>query len=140
MLLLSSIPRRKRFRISIRAVFIVVTGIATYTASILFEEKLYLWAAIPAVLILIMAIIDFVLGDVLTEKRYPVRTEAILGNYENKVQNVHNQLLGQLDAAIKSLKGCDPTKVNGTLHLLVELFSPRDDSSDHAFVQVTRAC
>lgn len=135
--MLSSIPRRKRFRISIRAAFIIIGATAAYAASILFEENLYFWATVPALAILAAAIVEFVFGDVLTEKRYPARTESILENYENKVQNVHNQLLAQLNSAIQSLKGCDPTKVNGTLHLLVELFSPTDDSSEHAFLQIT---
>lgn len=137
MRLWSSIPRRKRFRISIRAAFLLVGVIATYAATILFGKNLYYWAILPTVLILIAAIVEFVFGDVITEQRYPARTETLLNNYETKVKNVHNQLLRQLNSAIQSLEGCYTNKVNGTLHLIVELFSPSGDSSHNAFVQIT---
>jgi len=135
--LLSSITRRKRFRISIRAASLIAGAFATYAVSVLFEEQFYFLAIIPTFIILTAAIVEFVFGDVWTENRYPTRTEATLENYENKVQNVHNSLLAQLNTAIQSLKGCDLSKVNGTLHLLVELFSPTDDLSEHAYVQIT---
>jgi hypothetical protein len=114
-----------------------VGAIAAYAASVLFGESLYYWAIIPTGLILVAAIIEFVFGDVLTEQRYPTRTEALLNNYETKIKNVHNQLLMQLNSAIQSLDGCDKDKLNATLHLLVELFSPLDSQSQNAFVQIT---
>ncbi len=65
----SSIPRRKRYRIKIRAVILIVGVAATYTASVFFEENLYWWAILPTIVILIAAVVEFVLADVLTEKR-----------------------------------------------------------------------
>ena len=131
------ISPRKRFRISIRAAFLVIAGVAAFAASVLIQEKLYWWATLPTLVVLVAAIVEFVFGDVLTERLYPARTEAILQNYESKLRNVHDQLLAQLNLAIQSLRGCDTNRVNGTLHLLVDLFSATGESSEHAFVQIT---
>lgn len=133
----SSIPRRRRFRIFIRGISLIGGVLAAFVASILFEEKLYWWATLPTLIVLFAAIVEFVVGDILTERKFPARTEAILERYGEKLRDVHDELLSQLRLAIQSLRGCDANKVNGTVHLVVELFSALGDASEDAFVQIT---
>ena len=129
--------RRQKFRLKIRAGALVVGFGAALATSILISEHYYWWASVPAALVLLASVVEFVFGDAVTEQQYPARTAAILESYESRIQNVHNQLLEQLGFAIESLRGCDIQKVNGTLHLVVQLYSPTSNDLEDAFVQIT---
>jgi hypothetical protein len=100
-------------------------------------EKLHVWALLPTLFILIAALIEFFLGDFLTEKRFPSRTERMLNTYQQKVFNLHNTLLENLQSVISSLRSCDLQQVNATLHLLVNVYSSHDHEQKPAFFQIT---
>jgi GAF domain-containing protein len=131
------IPRRRRFRLSIRAVAIVLAAIFTYWASWCFETDKFLQALIPSSLLLLVAAFEFLFGDVLTERRFPAHTEEILQRYRDRSQRHYDELVRHIDKARTSLNGCDPREVSGTIHLLIETYSAIDDRPDFAFVQLT---
>lgn len=134
------LPRRRIYRLRLRAAFLASGLIAAFVTSILLEEKAYVWAIMPAVLVMTATLAEFVLADALTERRYPARTEEILDKLEANVLVVHDQIIASIDGAIDTLRGCDRSKVSGTFHLLVELYSSAEEESEWepALVQVTK--
>lgn len=137
MMIAPNLPRRKRFRLLLRVLFLALGSIAAFIASILLEEKAYAYAVVPASFVLVAAFLEFVLADVLAERLYPARTARLLETLEANLRGIHDELLGSIARAIESLSECDKNMVSGTFHLLVELFSPTGEGSVPALVQVT---
>lgn len=133
----ADISPRRRFRALLRSVFIVVGVVAAFVGEILLEEHKYWWAALPAVIVLGATLAEFVLGDLLTERRFPSKTASILDNLESKLRNVHDQIRNRIGELIASLPACDRQRVSGTLHLAIELYSPLDEEPEKALVQIT---
>ncbi len=133
----SDMPTRKKFRLRLRAVFLVTGVSAAFISSVLLQEKEYSWAILPASFVLLASFAEFVLADILTESRYPARTVRILDKLEANVRRFHGRIRDSIGKAIQSLRACDKTKVSGTLHLKVELYPPSGDESEPALVQVT---
>jgi hypothetical protein len=134
---ISDPPRRKRFRLWLRVVLLAVGILAAFASSILVQEREYQLAAIPICLVLLASLAEFVLADILTESLYPARTAAILEKLEANLLTYHDRIRKSIDGAIQSLRACDTTRVSGTLHLKVELYSSSGDESELALVQVT---
>jgi GAF domain-containing protein len=134
---LPHLNEREKFRALLRAGAITIAAISTFVASVLFQESMYYWAALPSVFVLLSLLGEFIVADVITEEKYPARTSAILEAYEKKALSLQDPLLTLIQQAIGSLNACDNASVNGTLHLIVELFSPLDDKPTTAFVQLT---
>jgi hypothetical protein len=128
---------RKKFRLKLRAAFILVGVIAAYVTSLLMEQHLFCWSIVPAIFVLLATMGEFVAGDILTESRYPARTMALLAKLEGNLQEYHDRIRESIDRAIGSLKACDSARVSGAFHLVVELYSTDGDESEQALLQVT---
>ena len=137
MISFSDVPRRMRFRLTLRASCVGSGIIAGFIASILIHEEQYYWAILPASFVLLAALLEFVLADILTESRYPARTKAILDKLEVNLRKFHDPIVEAIDRGIQTLRGCDRTKVSGAFHLKVNLYSPSADEEEPALVQVT---
>jgi len=131
------LPARKRFRLILRAIFITVGVVGAFVTSALLENKAFTWAIVPASFVLLASMAEFVLADVLTERRYPASTEGLLQRLEANLRGVHDPLLDSISGAIQSLRACDIRRVSGTFHLKVELYSQDGDEAEPALVQVT---
>lgn len=136
MRLLESVPRRRRFRILLRFGFLTIGFIAGFFVAVLTGEKLYALAVIPAIIVFLVSIGEFILADVITEKRYPAQTEKILTSMEERIPRIERELVGVLDSVRRGLKGCDVGRVRATLHVKVSVYSPVDERQEDAFVQV----
>jgi hypothetical protein len=136
MRLLESVPRRRRFRILLRFGFLTGGFIAGFFVAVLTGEKLYGLAGIPAIIVFLASIGEFILADVITEKRYPAQTEKILTSMEDRIPGIERELTGVLDSVKSGLRGCDVRQVSATLHVKVSVYSPIDERPEDAFVQV----
>jgi hypothetical protein len=137
LLQLKELSDRKRFRLGLRAAFISVGVVAAYLTSLLLERGSYHWSVVPAVLVLLASIAEFVIADILTESIYPARTQALLDRLEANLQEYQERIRQSVDRSIGSLKACDTARVSGTFHLVVELYSVDSPGSEEALVQVT---
>jgi hypothetical protein len=79
-----NISPRKRFRTKIRIGFIVSAALLTYWISYLFEEHKYGCAVIPFSLILLISLAEFVVADILTDRRYPKEQKLFLINLKQE--------------------------------------------------------
>lgn len=131
------LPQRKLFRGTLRVVFIVIGVFAAYFASICFEEGQYRTAIYPTAIIVLVSILEFVLADIITEARYPVRTATILERLNRNLAEVHGQIRDRMAEGIAAMHGCDQSCISATLHLVVEIYSALDDQPVSALLQVT---
>jgi GAF domain-containing protein len=132
------LPRRKKFRLEMRAIFLTIGIIAAFVTSILLKKEVYVWAGLFTFVFLLTSLAEFVLADVLTEKRYPSQTENILEKLEDHLQGVQYQILNCIGKSIESMRGCDKSRISGTFHLVVDIYSQRGDDSEPALVQLTQ--
>jgi len=134
---LVDVPPRKRFRLGLRA-FLILAGIAgALAASILVEENHYVWALLATLLVSVAALAEFVLADVVTERLYPASTATILEKLESNLRTYHDRIVESIGKAIDSLASCDKTKVSGTVHLKVDLYSQSGGELEPGLVQIT---
>jgi hypothetical protein len=110
--------------------------VAGYLTSLLIERDCGLWSLVPAVFVLLAALAEFVLADILTESKYPARTQVLLEKLDRNLQEYHVRIRQSIDHAIRSLSACDSTRVSGTFHLVVELYSADGDESEEALLQI----
>jgi hypothetical protein len=134
--LLGSVPRRRQFRILLRFGFLTVGFFAGFLVGVFMEEKLYGIAACIAAIVFLASVGEFVLADVITERRYPRQTEKILASMELRIPAIEKQLAEELDYIKNGLRGCDVREVSATLHVKVSVYSPVDERPEDAFVQV----
>jgi GAF domain-containing protein len=137
MVRLRDIPSRKWFRLRCRGYAFIVAAFAGFFASVLIEEKQYPTAAVFAVFVLLAAVAEFVLADILTEEIYPAKTQTLLGRLQDNLRLYHDHIRASIGRAIEDLAGCDKAKISGTFHLVVELYRVTGDGTDEALVQVT---
>jgi hypothetical protein len=135
-LLRAELSDRKRFRLKLRAVFIFIGVVAGYLTSLLLEQHFYYWSLIPAVLLIVAAFAEFVFADILTESKYPARTQALLDKLDRNLQEYHERIRQSIDRAIRSLNACDNSRVSGTFHLVVELYVGDGHESEEALLQI----
>lgn len=135
-MLWSAVPKRRRLRLGLRALFLILGLIGAYATSVLVQEKCYWWGGLTTGLVILTAIAEFVLADILTDRIYPVRTQAVLERLENDLRGYHDRIRGAIERCIQSLAACNHTAVSGTFHLKVDLYSPYNDEAEQALVQV----
>jgi hypothetical protein len=131
-----SCSKRRRFRLALRAIFLAFGLVSGYVASILVQERFYFWGILPIGLLVLSALAEFVVADILTETLYPTRTQAILDRLEENLRAYHDRIRDAIDRSIQSLSGCNRIAVSGTFHLRVELYSSYDDAAERALLQV----
>jgi len=136
MLSLPELPKPTKFRLLLRCIAVIVGVFAAFIASVLVQENLYMWAVLPTTILLLAALGEFVLADVLTEKLYPATTAAILSRLEENLRGYHDRIRDSIARAIGSLKGCDRSQISGTFHLKVDVFITLGGVSEPALVQV----
>lgn len=130
-------PSGSQMRIMLRIVAIVVAVAAGYGFTLLMEEKKYAWAIIPALCILFASVLEFVIGDIFVENKYPSETQRRLKRLENQIGTATLQeISSQLQGTIEQLSPCDKTAVSATVHLLVEISPPPYRTRARALLQL----
>lgn len=134
---LPEISDRKKFRLKLRVTSIVIGVIAAYLTSLLLERSDYWWSLLPAAFVLFASLAEFVVADILTESKYPARTQALLDDLDENLQEYHDRIRRSIEHAIGSLQACDSRRVSGTFHLVVDLYSSDGNGAEEALLQVT---
>jgi len=134
-----NISPRKKFRAKLRIAFIVLAAVSTYFISYLFEEQEYCWAIIPFSLILLISIAEFVVADIITDRKYPRKTEMILDRLEAKIADCENHMRHIIDGIINQLNTNKKDDISGTFHLKVDLYYDTFlDDTETALVQLIK--
>jgi len=138
--LLRGIPRRQRYRVYARVGTILAAAAAAYIFSVLVQERHYLWALIPALVLAVASIAEFVVTDLLLDKRFPPESAALLERLQQKLITtpIHDEIVSALNSCVGGFHGCDPSKISSTLHLRVDVLSEADSEVVPSLVQVAR--
>lgn len=131
--------RRKRFRMFFRLTTILIATIATWGASILFEERLYGWALVVMIIIFFVSIIEFIVADIVTEYKFPKQTVNILEKLESRLHDYDQHISTAISEVIKKMEGVKQEIISGTFHLEIDKYLDNDtDETENALVQVTK--
>jgi hypothetical protein len=136
MLTLPTLAKPAKFRLTLRGAFLLFGAAAAFTASVFSELHSFGWAGLFAAFVLLAALGEFVVADVLSEKLYPTSTANILRKLEQDLSLYYDRINHSIDGAIASLSGCDRSVVSGTFHLRVLLYSATASALEEALVQV----
>jgi hypothetical protein len=106
--------------------------------SLLIQQQIYVFSAIPFVIVLAATLSEFVFADILAEHRYPYTTELKLLQIEQKLGiSAAHQVQEKLRRTIDSLSACDKTLVSAVVHLVIDLMPTADSSERRGLMQVT---
>ncbi|MEV8357665.1 GAF domain-containing protein [Microbacterium sp. NPDC076895] len=115
-----------------------MAAVAAYFFALLVQENRYEWALIPAVILAAASIAEFVVTDLLLDKRFPPRSAALLERLQQKLITtpIHNEIVSALNSCVSGFHGCDPSKISSTLHLRVDVLSEEDSETVPSLIQV----
>lgn len=138
--LLRGMSRRKRYRVFARLGTILAAAVAAYAFSLLIQERSYLWALVPAVVLAIASLAEFVVTDLLLDKRFPPESAALLERLQQKLTttSIHDEIVSALNSCVSGFRGCDPSKISSTLHLCIDVISDTGSEAVPSLVQVAR--
>jgi hypothetical protein len=137
-LLKVGIRSNTRYRRVMRVTFLVFGLIAAFFVSILVEEAEYVFASLVLILVILLALLEFVYADSIADKSFPFETERKLELMEQEFGAGAINLISQkLKTAINEFKGCDTSLVSSTVHILTEVNSYSGERSRLGLLQLT---
>lgn len=128
--------KRKRRRFLYRGLSILIGFVALFFMTLLMELNKFYLAAIPGVLALLAAVFEFIVAEVLVERKYPSRTEKIIQAIDEKLEDLSSKLIGVILETIKEFEACNREMINATIHLKVETFVSDGDGKVDSFLQI----
>lgn len=132
------IRTRRQFRLTLRAIAIIIGACSGYAIALLLLKPLVLLSVIPFIILLFSSFFEFILADLITEHSYPFDTEKKLDLLERKLGDRAVQSISQkLERVITSFKACDQSKISGTVHLKVELAPSPEEKLRYGLLQLT---
>jgi hypothetical protein len=128
---------RKRFKLTLRLIAIILGIGGTFGTAAFIQQSKYDSAAYFAALVLIAGLLEFMLSDIWAEMKYPTRTSILFDALDRKLGHVKDSIMEKLQETVNSLRGCDKSLVNATVHLKVQFFSSIDDKLETGLIQLT---
>lgn len=137
--LLRDVPQRQRYRVRARLGAILIAAIGAYVFALLIQERLYWWALLPALLLAIATIAEFIVTDILLDRRFQADSAALLKRLREKLDTtpIHNEIIDALNGCVRNFRGCDPSLVSSTLHLRVDVLADSGSDVVPSLIQVS---
>lgn len=137
MFFLTDLSPRKRYKLIIRLLAIILGILGVFFTAVYIQQSKYIIALYFASIILLASFIEFVISDVLAERRYPTRTAILFDALDTKLNHVRDSIMEKLKETVNALKGCDKSLVNATVLLEVHFYSSIDDKLEAGLIQLT---
>ena len=132
------IRTRRQFRLTLRAVAIIIGACSGYVIALLLSKSLLWLSIIPFTILLLSTFFEFILADLIAEHSHPFDTEKKLDLLERTLGYRAVQSISQkLERIIMNFKACDQSKISGTVHLQVELSPSPEGKSRYGLLQLT---
>lgn len=132
------IRTRRQFRLTLRAIAILVVTGGTYAIALLLAKSMFLWSILPFYLVFLASILEFILADLLTERSYPIETEKKLDMLEKQLGTRAVQSISEkLKRIIQSFEACDQSRISGTVHIIIELVPSPEGRQRYGLLQLT---
>lgn len=132
------IRTRRSFRLTIRAFAIIIGLFTVFFVNVNlgigdFDTALHLYF-----IVVVIAILELVLADVLADQSFPFDTERKLALMENRLgADIIQTISNRLSETIKDFRGCDRSSISGTVHIIAELNSTSDKRTREGLLQLT---
>jgi hypothetical protein len=138
LLRLIGIRTHRSFRLSLRFVAIFVGLYSAFRVAILIQQGHFEPAEFWHIAVILAAIGEFILADVLADHSFPFDTERKLALMERRLgQNAIDAITRELRETISQLRGCNRELVSATVHLVVELAPTTDHRFRQGLLQLT---
>jgi hypothetical protein len=135
---LLGIRTRRQFRLTLRGIAIFLVVSSGYAIGLLIQVGEFKWSILPMGILLIASITEFVLGDYITEKNYPIETEEKLDLLERQLgARAVQSISDKLNRIIQSFRACDVGKVSGTVHVSIALTPSAEHKDRFGLLQLT---
>jgi hypothetical protein len=133
------LSERQKFRAQIRGVILAFAAVSTYAFAVLVQQKLYVWSLIPAVILGLLSILEFVVADFLVDSRFPLETTLFLERLRRKLSttSTNNDIVRALNDCVASFTACDKGRITSAVHLLVDLIDPGTYLTTPGLVQIS---
>ena len=111
---------RRKYRIGARFVILILASGAVFSFSVLIQQQRYLWSIVPAAVLAILSIAEFILADLIIDARFPPETVKLLERLQSKL-TVHDEIVRVLKSCVSTFNGCDKERISSTVHLRVDI-------------------
>jgi hypothetical protein len=134
---LEDISLRQKYRTAARLVIIVLAAGALYVFSVMIQEREYSWSLIPAALLALLSVAEFVVADLVLDKRFPPHSARFLERLQRKLgsTSIHQEIMNTLDSCVAGFKGCDQSRISSTVHFRVDI--NHDEGTLPALIQLS---
>jgi GAF domain len=129
---------QRRLRLAIRLGVLIIGLIAAFVMSVKIQLLDFSGGAKWLLLVGAAAAVEFVFADVIAERSFPYDTERKLALMEERLgRSAIETISRRLRQAILELRGCDPTLVSATVHVITELGATADQRVREGLLQLT---
>ena len=120
---LEDISLRQKYRTGARLLIILLATLALYFFSVLIQEKKYRQSFVWAALLGLLSIAEFVVADLVLDKRFPPHSARFLERLQRKLgsTSIHQEIMNSLESCVAGFKGCDRSKISSTVHFRVDI-------------------
>jgi hypothetical protein len=112
---------------------------ATYLFAVLIQEKDWAWSLVPAAVLALLSVGEFVVADVLIDSRFPRESAEFLERLQQRLAgtSTHDEVRAALSACVESFTGLDKDKVSSTVHLTVNVAEVGTSETVLGLVQIS---
>lgn len=133
--ILGDLSVRRKYRVGARLIIIVLAASAAFAFAVLIQKLEYLWSVIPAAILGILSIAEFVVADLIIDARFPPETAKLLERLQSKL-TVHDEIVRVLKTCVSTFEGCDINAISSTMHLRVDIVTS-DNGDTAALIQLS---
>lgn len=135
---LIGIRTHKAFRLTIRAIALLVGLCVGFYVSVQLEEGSFQRGGFFFLIVIATALLEFVLGDVFADQSFPLDTERKISLMEERLgSKVISLISSRLRQTINEFIGCDSASVSATVHVIAEVNVVSDSQTRYGLLQLT---
>lgn len=132
------IKNHRTLRLTIRLQTLLVGLVSGYCVSFFMKKERFDLSLAAFGCLIVAAVLEFVVADILAERAFPYETEQKLLKMERQLgADAINRISERLMRAIDVFSGCEQSRISATVHVLVSLSGPTDHKFQSGLLQLT---
>lgn len=135
---LIGIRTHRSFRLTIRAIALLVGLYAAFHLSMLLAKKEFEIVWYVFLVVIVTAFVEFIFADILADRSFPFDTERKLALMEKRLGAQAIEAITQrIKDLIAEFRGCDTALISATVHVFAELTATADQRIREGLLQLT---